>query len=181
MFLNSVASAETTRGGDGPSYNPSTYTETRPCTKWFLFFCIGREGDVEETSYATTAPAKQQPFEPAMTQHLGSKGAPVMGPFQSQFNRCAPGCTFTNWGVWGDKRHQVKKSCHNSGSAIDVHAIRCGGKTSGPGSSRFKQFVGCMDGSNQLSVIFGHGEHKNHVHIALTQCQRNGVGKIRTR
>lgn len=104
-----------------------------------------------------------------------------MGPFNARMATCARGCSFTNWGVWGDKRHQVKRSCHNSGSAIDVHAIKCSDGTHKPGSARFRQFVGCMDGSNQLSVIFGHGEHKNHVHIALTQCQVNGVGKIRTR
>jgi hypothetical protein len=106
-----------------------------------------------------------------------SGSTPIEAPFQAAFNQCAPGCTYTRWGIWGDERHQARASCHNSGSAIDIHDITCNGQTMGPGSSGFQNFVACMSSDPSLYVIHGNGEHTQHAHIALRSCEQGGIGK----
>lgn len=190
LVFSSLASAEMTyHYGNG--YSAPVITQNQgACTRWFLFFCIGRaNGSGSNSSSNVRTPRYKIPaspsaaIEPAMTQHLGNRGAPIMGPFLQAFRVCAPGCSYTDWGVWGDIPHQKRKSCHNSGSAIDIHAITCNGKThrGGTDSARFLQFRNCMQGRNGLHTIHGSGKHKKHIDIALRSCQINGVGKIRTR
>lgn len=106
-----------------------------------------------------------------------SDSVPIQAPFQAAFNQCAPGCTYTSWGIWGDERHQARASCHNSGSAIDIHDITCNGQTMSPGSSGFQNFVGCMSSDPSLYVIHGNAEHTQHAHIALRSCEEGGIGK----
>ena len=93
---------------------------------------------------------------------------PIVGPFTTAHEKCAPGCRFVSWGIWGDARHQAKRSCHNSGQAIDIHAIVCGGKTYPSLSARFTNYASCMKGS--LGVIYGSGDHRDHAHIELRHC-----------
>lgn len=187
--FSSAHAAEIVNGQEVDSYlnYPATPSAQAPCLQWFLFFCIKRGNAVAgydaSTEHISPRDDKGQAFEPAMTNHLGKKGAPIMGPFTQAFNRCAPGCTYVDWGVWGDARHQRRRSCHNSGSAIDIHAIKCNGKThrGGTGDRRFLQFRSCMHNSPGLYTIHGSGDHKQHIDIALKSCQINGVGKIQTR
>lgn len=100
-----------------------------------------------------------------------SRGAnpPILASFTPAHNRCAPGCRYVSWGIWGDARHQAKRSCHNSGEAIDIHAIVCDGRTYPSLSSRFTQYTSCM--KNTLGVIYGEGEHRDHAHIELRNCE----------
>lgn len=155
-----------------------------PCLSWFLFFCLRRGSPTGsyDANYEDSIvnDDRGKPMEPAMTNHLGSKGAPIMAPFLAAFNKCAPGCSYIDWGVWGDERHKRKRSCHNSGSAIDIHAIKCNGKThrGGTGDAKFLAFRSCMHGKNGLYTIHGSGMHKEHIDIALASCQLRGVGKI---
>ncbi len=107
--------------------------------------------------------------------------APISGPFQAAFNKCAPGCSYTSWGIWGDERHQARASCHNSGSAIDIHDVTCNGQTISPGTSAFGSFVQCMSSDPTLYVIHGNAQHQQHAHIALRSCEQGGIGKYRTR
>ena len=93
----------------------------------------------------------------------------VLSVFTSAHNRCAPGCRFVSWGIWGDPRHQAKRSCHNSGQAIDIHAIVCNGKTYPALSGRFNEYASCMRGS--MGVIYGKGDHRDHAHIELHNCE----------
>lgn len=189
LLIHSSAFAETTRGGDGqPVETTSAFSNLGNCTRWFLFFCIERDdsGDGDNGANERTPrynTSSSGAIEPAMTQHLGNKGAPIMAPFLKAFNQCAPGCSYTDWGVWGDVPHQKRRSCHNSGSAIDIHAITCNGRThrGGTGDRRFNQFRNCMQGRNGLHTIYGSGKHKRHIDIALRSCQIGGVGKIQTR
>lgn len=105
--------------------------------------------------------------------------APIMKPFRAAFQSCAAGCSYQDWGVWGDRRHRARRSCHNSGSAIDIPSITCKGKRYAAGSKRFREFTQCMNRTSALYVIFGKGEHKHHAHISLEKCERGGVGKVR--
>jgi hypothetical protein len=96
----------------------------------------------------------------------------VLAPFEARHKVCAPGCSYVSWGIWGDKAHQARRSCHNSGDAIDIHAIRCNGKVQSPrtAAARFQKYVGCMKGN--FNVIFGNRQHRNHAHIELKNCRR---------
>lgn len=181
VSLLSVAHAERDDDVVGGFQSRTGFSQLGPCKKWFLFFCIDRYDSANESISGNDD--RGQPFEPAMTQHLGKKNAPIMGPFTRAFNACAPGCSYVDWGVWGDVRHQKKRSCHNTGSAIDIHAIKCNGKTyrGGTGNARFLQFRRCMHGRNGLYTIHGSGDHKAHIDIALASCQLGGQGKIQTR
>jgi hypothetical protein len=101
----------------------------------------------------------------------GGGGAPrILAPFKAQHNVCAPGCSYVSWGIWGDKAHQARASCHNSGDAIDIHAFRCGKTLNGPKTARFKKYVGCM--RKKFGTVFGNASHKNHVHIQLKGCRK---------
>lgn len=173
LLLTNSAFAETTHSDRESNYQ-TPRVDTRPCLKWFLFFCINRGGAY---SAQTT---RYQPMEPAMTQHIpdGGRRAPIKIPFKNAFDVCCPGGSYTNWGIWGDEKHKHRRSCHNSGSAIDVHAVKCNGSRAVAGTSRFGGFVSCMR-SKGMHVIYGSGEHRNHAHISLKSCEVGKVGKIR--
>jgi hypothetical protein len=96
-----------------------------------------------------------------------SSSAPILGPFLEAHRSCASGCGYVSWGIWGDEAHQRRRSCHNSGEAIDIHAITCGG-THKALSSRFDEYVDCMRGS--LGVIYRSANHYNHAHFQLNGC-----------
>lgn len=108
-------------------------------------------------------------FQPALFSDAASN-APILQPFLDAHRSCAPGCSYTSWGIWGDEAHQQRRSCHNSGQAIDIHAITCGGSTYVSMSSRFTSYVGCMRG--HLGVIYnrGRGDHQDHAHFELHGC-----------
>ncbi len=98
-------------------------------------------------------------------------GAPrILAPFKKRHEVCAPGCGYVSWGIWGDKAHQKRRSCHNSGDAIDIHAVRCGKTTHGPRTAKFAKYVGCMKQS--FGTVFGNKDHKNHAHIQLRDCRK---------
>lgn len=120
-----------------------------------------------------------QEYQQALFTDAASDAA-ILQPFLNAHRRCAPGCGYVSWGIWGDARHQAKRSCHNSGQAIDIHAITCGG-THAAGGARFNQYVRCMGGS--LGVIYGSGDHKDHAHFQLHGCnmcagKNCGGGKV---
>jgi hypothetical protein len=156
-------------------------------------YIYSRYVDVQtEGTYCTTcARAKAGPVKKAardlravnvkLTSYAQGRYSPIMVPFLTALRQCAPGCSYQSWGVWGDARHQRKHSCHNSGSAIDIPGLVCGGRAYRAGSSRFSQFVGCMKSKRNLYVIFGHGEHTHHAHISLRSCEIGHVGKIKIR
>lgn len=184
MMFQSTASAETVNGYDGSSYS-MPYQNLGKCTRWFLFFCIAREGgqqrQAQTTSYRRQYSGNQS-FEPAMTQHIPARNAPILGPFNRAFQQCCPGGTYTSLGIWGDARHQRRRSCHNSGSAIDISAVRCPASgTARAGTQKFRNFVRCMGSREGLYTIHGVKDHYGHVDIALRSCQKGGVGKIRVR
>jgi hypothetical protein len=107
-----------------------------------------------------------------------SSGGPrVMTMFPGVHNQCAPGCGYVSWGIWGDARHRAKRSCHNAGDAIDVHAIRCGGTVSPGGSPKFRAYVDCVL-DHGMGVIFNrpdigkpNRQHTNHAHFELPNCR----------
>lgn len=99
--------------------------------------------------------------------YYAGESARILQPFLDAHRSCAPGCGYVSWGIWGDEAHQRRRSCHNSGEAIDVHAITCGGTHAAP-SQRFNRYVSCMRG--HLGVIYGSGSHNNHAHFQLHGC-----------
>ena len=100
------------------------------------------------------------------------KGSPkILNPFLKRHNNvCAPGCGYVSWGIWGDSAHQNRASCHNSGDAIDIHAITCGGTTYTGKSQKFRDYVSCMH--NEFGTVFGNKTHTDHVHVQLRPCRR---------
>lgn len=109
-------------------------------------------------------------YEEARDLDYFLRKAAILAPFLAKHNSCASGCSYVSWGIWGDEAHQRRKSCHNSGEAIDIHAIRCRGKTHSGQSARFNSYVGCMRG--KFHVIYGSGDHENHAHIQLRNCRK---------
>ena len=99
---------------------------------------------------------------------VSQKRPPILAPFLAQHGQCGTGCEYVSWGIWGDARHQAKRSCHNAGEAIDIHAIRCGGVVSAAGSKRFNSYASCM--RQKFGVIYGSGDHRDHAHIQLRGC-----------
>lgn len=98
------------------------------------------------------------------------KAAPIAGPFAAKHKICASGCGYVSWGIWGDEAHKKRKSCHNSGEAIDVHAITCGGKTYAAQSKRFTTYVKCM--GKYFGTIYLKKDHYHHAHIQLRNCRK---------
>lgn len=149
----------------------------------------GGSGNAEDCDTPSAPSVSRQASEIARAAEAGGpistivqgRHAPIMRPFTLALRECAPGCTYDSWGVWGDARHQRRRSCHNTGNAIDVPAIRCGGRRYNASTSRFRNFVGCVRGKHGLYTIFGSGDHKQHVHISLRSCEINGIGKVRVR
>ena len=99
----------------------------------------------------------------------GGQGAPVWGPFISNFRRCAPGCVPANYNVY----RRGRRTCHAQGRAIDVGAIICDGQTyPAIQGGRFNALVACMQSS--MVVLYhehrGRGktkDHYDHAHFSI--------------
>ncbi|MEL4403158.1 hypothetical protein AAEJ42_23330, partial [Shewanella algae] len=66
-------------------------------------------------------------------------------------------CRFENMGIIGDAAHRARRSCHNSGQAIDVGTVTCsGGQKLTTDSAKYFNLANCManDSNNELQVIF---------------------------
>lgn len=111
----------------------------------------------------------------------------IIPPFQKWFGTCTEKlglgtCRFENLGIMGDAAHRARRSCHNSGQAIDVGTVTCsGGQKLIPSSDRFFNLANCManDSKNELQVVFykatgpnmiKKSDHLNHMHIQLKNC-----------
>jgi hypothetical protein len=96
-----------------------------------------------------------------------SKGAPVMGPFLRNLKSCAPGCAPVDYNAYRSQSN----SCHNTGRALDVHGIQCGGKTHmAINGGRFAEIVRCMKG--KMHVLYRNGPgttsgHHDHGHFSI--------------
>jgi hypothetical protein len=100
------------------------------------------------------------------------KGNPkILKPFLVRHNNvCAPGYGYVSWGIWGDRAHQNRASCHNTGDAIDIHAITLNGVVYTGKTQRFRDYVSCMH--KEFGTVFGNSSHTDHVHIQLRPCRR---------
>ena len=111
----------------------------------------------------------------------------IIPPFQKWFGACTKGlglgiCRFENMGIMGDASHRKRRSCHNSGQAIDVGTVTCsGGQKITPSSAKYFDLANCManDSNNELQVIFykasgpnmiKKSDHNNHMHVQLKSC-----------
>lgn len=171
---------------DARSYNPVEYAHLQRTLKdTYLRKCDGAaaaggeairyEGGLKLWENGRWWLPNGREFTEAMSLDAAAN-ARIVGPFTAAHNRCAPGCGYVSWGIWGDTSHQQRRSCHNSGEAIDIHAITCGG-THKALSARFDQYVDCMRGS--LGVIYRAKDHYDHAHFQLhgcNMCQGQGCG-----
>lgn len=90
----------------------------------------------------------------------GAENAPIWGSFISNFRNCAPGCVPANYGTFGSRG---RPSCHNTGRAVDVGAIVCGGTThKAIHGGRFAAFVNCM--RTKMKTIYRNGSHVTQGH-----------------
>ena len=137
------------------------------------------------------------PGEGNFTAHGGGDGKPVQAsqlsgsakiikPFQYWFDKCSAdlgmgSCKFINMGIEPDAAHRARRSCHNSGEAIDVGPLTCSNGSSKPGDEQFLKMADCMANStnNVLQVIYFRStggnmiqksDHTNHMHIQLKNC-----------
>lgn len=111
----------------------------------------------------------------------------IIPPFQKWFSACTKGlgmgdCRFENMGIMGDAAHRARRSCHNSGEAIDVGTVTCsGGQKITTDSAQFFNLANCManDSKDELQVIFykatgpnmiQKSDHNKHMHIQLKNC-----------
>ncbi len=131
---------------------------------------------------------------PSNLQSNSARGnAPIVAPFKHYFERCTQSlglgsCTFKNLGIWGDSAHRARRSCHNSGEAIDVGLpFNCssGGRFDA-NDPRAMQVAMCMaaNSDEKFGVIFKdqtparnmfpggrRGQHNGHMHIQLKNCR----------
>lgn len=101
---------------------------------------------------------------------LDRKVAPILAPFKKYHKVCSGGCDYISWGIWGDEAHKKRPSCHNSGEAIDIHAVVCAKTTYKAKTTKFQNYLKCM--RKHFGVIHGNAEHKNHAHIQLKNCKK---------
>jgi hypothetical protein len=93
--------------------------------------------------------------------------APIWASFISNFKKCAPGCQPANYATYGKRG---KPSCHNTGRAVDVGAIVCGGVThKAINRGRYEKMVNCMKG--KMIVLYRNGKgittgHHDHAHFS---------------
>lgn len=101
------------------------------------------------------------------TAGRSNERAPIWASFIKNFRACAPGCAPANYSTYGKRR---KPSCHNTGKAVDVGSIACGGREyKAINAGKFKKFVGCMRG--KMKTIYQNGRHKtlghrDHAHFS---------------
>lgn len=123
---------------------------------------------------------------PTASRNLGGRH-PIVGPFKEEFDKClnkvglGSSCKFENWGIMGDKAHQRRRSCHNTGEAIDVGPIHCDGVKYDSKHPKFIEMAKCManDTGDKFKVLFHTKQppnlryapnHTGHMHIQLKTC-----------
>jgi hypothetical protein len=139
------------------------------------------EHDVLEQTQATevvdlfAAEDGEEHEEAAMDEHTAediesadaNTKAPIWASFISNFKKCAPGCQPANYATYGKRG---KPSCHNTGRAVDVGAIVCGGVThKAINRGRYEKMVNCMKG--KMIVLYRNGKgittgHHDHAHFS---------------
>ncbi len=102
-----------------------------------------------------------------MEIYRSSESSPVWGTFIRNLKSCAPGCAPANYHAYRNQR----KSCHFSGRALDVGAIRCGSRLhSAISGGKFASMVQCM--KSKMRVLYRNGPgrttgHHDHGHFSL--------------
>jgi len=161
---------------EGTSIQPEAFDAANSKLKTqFLTLCESPEYDpMKLASAERELDLLDQSLGYLQIQTSKRKGSPrILNPFLNRHNNvCAPGYGYVSWGIWGDKAHQRRRSCHNSGDAIDIHAITHQGKVYNGKTQRFRDYVSCMN--KEFGTIFGNRSHTDHVHIQLRPCRKIG-------
>ncbi len=126
-------------------------------------------------------------LRPSGTGDMSTSKFPIVGVFKKYFDGCLEKtgigpCKFVNLGILGDAAHRARRSCHNSGEAIDIGPLTCaGGKSISTTDPRFYNVARCMahNTDNKLEIIYykadgsnmiQKSDHSNHMHIQLKHC-----------
>lgn len=94
--------------------------------------------------------------------------APVWNPFIKALKVCAPGCEPIQYSAY--RGHG--KTCHRTGTALDVFGIKCGGRTyMAINGGKYAEMVKCMKGKMK-KVLYRNGRditlgHHNHAHFSI--------------
>lgn len=145
-------------------------------------FADGESGDGSGGPVGGPAAAAPAPVSPNDL----STSKRIVEPFKKWFAVCTQkmglnNCRVHNLGIMGDDRHRKKRSCHNSGEAIDIGAVMCGeGQIIGKDSSRYFTLAKCLanDSNNELQVIHKKASGPNmmqdkdhpHLHVQIKNC-----------
>ncbi len=103
----------------------------------------------------------------ALVQISSDRNAPIWSAFIANFRSCAQGCVPADYSTYGSRE---RASCHNTGQAIDVGAIVCGGHTyKAISGGRFAKFVNCM--GSKMKALYRNGRgvtrgHHDHAHFS---------------
>lgn len=109
----------------------------------------------------------EAPDELEMELFGSSESSPVWGTFIRNLGQCAPGCKPVNYNAYRSQRN----SCHYTGRALDVGAIRCDGKTyQAISGGKYASMVQCM--KRKMRVLYRNGPgrtsgHHDHAHFSL--------------
>ena len=119
-------------------------------------------------------PREHQRARRLTSEERAAERAPIWNSFHQNFMACAPGCDPVGYASWGDRGN---RSCHPSGKALDLHAMRCNGELiEAIGSTpRWKQLVECMRGQGMHVLYQNHAwnggagktsGHYDHAHFS---------------
>lgn len=161
---------------EGNSIQPGAFdTANEKLKDQFINLCETSEYDIAKLAAAERdLDLLDQSLGYLKIQTSKRKGSPrILNPFLNRHNNvCASGYGYVSWGIWGDRAHQRRRSCHNSGDAIDIHAITHQGKVYTGKTQRFRDYVSCMH--KEFGTVFGNSSHTDHVHIQLRPCRKIG-------
>ncbi len=196
-----------------PSKNPPAKPEKNPQEKMMPILNAikgmmsgGQTGTANEPSnlgdrIATTDPSSgtvngysgQDVSASSLQPNSGRGYARIVEPIKIYFEKCTQklgygSCTFKNMGIWGDAAHRARRSCHNSGDAIDLglpfNCTKAG--TFNATDNKAMEVAKCLaaDSDNKFQVIFRdkapvknmfpggqRGAHNGHMHVQLKGCR----------
>lgn len=123
------------------------------------YFATPHYDDREENACAV--------LEDTAWNSASSHRAPVWGPFMRNLRGCASDCQPYNYNAY----RKSKRSCHNTGRALDVGAFKCGGRIhQAIHGGRYAKIVSCMKGKMRVLYRNGRGVtsgHHDHAHFSI--------------
>lgn len=125
------------------------------------------------------APNLELKFFARSKQESASKSQPIWPVFERAFRNCSKDCI-----PWEYHAKRPSYGCHSEGRALDLHAIKCGGKvykaiSEAKVAGKFTSVKSCIARQKGIARVLWHNGrgvtegHYDHAHISLG-CRRGG-------